>query len=105
MSDIINTTVYDALTNVTDPFELTVYVNNQTGGLFYLLFTLSLAIIIFMALMKKEGPIPAAVASCFVVGITGILLVLTGAIDASWLGYYIIPVPIIGAAAFINSRK
>ena len=68
MSDIIDLTKYDNLTNVTDPFELTVFINEATGGLYFLLFTLSLGIIIFMALMKKEGPIAAMVASSFVVG-------------------------------------
>ena len=105
MSNPIDTSIYNNLTNVIDPFQLTVYVNNVTGGLFFLLFTLSLGIIIFMALMKKENPIAAMVASSFVVGLTGILLILTGAVDPSWLGWYLIPVPIMGAAAFISSRK
>lgn len=105
MSNSINLSHYNNLTNVTDPFELTVFINNSTGGLFYLLFTITLAVIIFLAVMKREGPVAAAVASSFITGLTGVLLVLTGAVSASWLGWYILPVPIMGAAAWINSRK
>lgn len=106
MSDVtLNLTTYNNLTNVTDPYDLLLFVNNATGGLYFLLFTLSLGIIVFIALMKQDNPVAAGVASSFVVGLTGILLVLSGAIDSSWIAWYLLPAALMGASAFIASRR
>lgn len=105
MSNLINVSTYQNLTNATDPYDVLLFVNNNTGGLYFLLFTLSLGVIVFLALMKKDNPIAAATASSFVVGLSGILLVLAGGIDSSWLAWYLLPAALMGAAAFIASRR
>lgn len=105
-SDLINLTRYDNLTNVTDPYQLAVYVSNSgTGGLFMLLFMISLWIILFVALMKRDNPSSAAVGSSVVFGIGGVLLVLAGGISPDYLAWFVLLPSLAIAAAVIASRR
>lgn len=77
--------------------------NDVTGGVFWLFVTITLWIILTVA-MQKNGVLPAIVTASFVTGVVGILFVLTGLVGQGYLIFYLLSMGLAVAASFVAGK-
>lgn len=77
--------------------------NDVTNGLFWVLISVILWIVL-VTTMQKSGILPAITAASFVTSIVGMLLILTGLVSQGYLIFYIIVMASAVAAAFVAGK-
>jgi hypothetical protein len=77
--------------------------NDVTNGFYWLFVSIALWIVLAAA-MHRTGVLPAIVASSFITGVVGILLVITGLVGSNYLIYYILIIALGTAAAFVAGK-
>lgn len=95
------------LTNLTDTNQTFVgamsAANDVTGGWFWLVISIALWLVLTLA-MRRNGILPAFVASSFITSVAGMLLVITGLVNGAYLIYYILIMGFGVAGGFVASK-
>ena len=78
--------------------------NDVTNGLFWLIMTLVLWIVLTIAIQRNSGILPAIAVSSYITSIAGILLVITGLVGEGYLVYYILTIALAVAATFVAGK-